>query len=368
MTMTAIVPSASAATDRVWLTTGVDTNVSAGTMIAGYVRAAPGEIVTVNWKAGVLDSNHPVQVQFYPSTPAMNWTGYERIGAYSYGYYLYGSGFVGSPPGSAWIRSGGYDVICILVSSSALGTPTVTFNVTVTRDNWTTVPDPNGLDAKLAELNSTVSALQNYTARLNDTLGVLGESMLDNFTALGDAISGIRNTLDDMNFSAGSDVALLRDQLDAPDASLAQSEVLLRALMDMNDTALRALVEANCANLTAQLQRVNVSVTNITNVTNNITERSEYNDTALWDELGRLSATPPVTIVQTNNTTVVNKTEVNPTTFVNRTETLSKGDNGVTAGAVAGVATGAIVSGAGTVMIDRRMRKRYGGVTAPEQN
>lgn len=349
MTLTAVVPSASAVSDRVWLALGTDTNVSAGTMITGFVNAVPGEVVTVNWKAGVLDSSHPLQIQFYPSIPAMNWTGYEYYSYVTTRTLYYQNPFIGSPPGAAWIRSGGFDVICIRISNAA-GAPTVTFNVTVTQDSWTYKQDLSAVDEKISALNST---------------------MQENFTAIRDAISGLRASLDSMNLSENADVVQLQDQLDALNASLVLSESALRALMDMNDTALRALIGADYANLTEQLQRVNVSVTNITNVTSNITERVEYNDSALWSEIGRLNATPPVTIVQVNNTTVVNKTEVNtteinPTTFVNRTETLSAGNNEVVAGAVAGVATGAIVSGAGVALIDRRMRKRYGGL-APLQ-
>jgi len=349
MTLTAVVPSASAVSDRVWLALGTDTNVSAGTMITGFVNAVPGEVVTVNWKAGVMGSSYQLSIWFYPSIPAMNWSQFGGE-AYNPMSFRYWSVFIGSPPGAAWIRSGGFDVIYIQVSNGVSGAPTVTFNVTVTQDNWTYKQDLGAVDEKISALNTT---------------------MQENFTAIRDAISGLRASLDSMNLSENADVVQLQDQLDALNASLVLSESALRALMDMNDTALRALIGADYANLTEQLQRVNVSVTNITNVTSNITERVEYNDSALWSEIGRLNATPPVTIVQVNNTTVVNKTEVNtteinPTTFVNRTETLSAGNNEVVAGAVAGVATGAIVSGAGVALIDRRMRKRYGGL-APLQ-
>jgi prefoldin subunit 5 len=379
MTMTAIVPSASAATDRVWLTTGVDTNVSAGTMITGYVRAAPGEVVTVNWKAGIMGSSYQLSIWFYPSVPAMNWSQFGGE-AYNPMSFRYWSVFAGSPPGAAWIRSGGFDVIYIQVSNSGSGAPTVTFNVTVTRDNWTTVLDPNGLDAKLAELNSTVSALQNYTASLNDTLGEMGNSMLDNFTSLG-------------------------DQLDVLNASLAQTEVLLRALMDMNDTALRNALDADNASLHDNLQNLSEQLAALRSEVQNISfpVAGQYNDTLLWKEISGINANYSKLLVRFEaginvtwdsnalhdyiehqlhenitalkdqvsaanaNATSMRQTlsrleaappAVNRTTYVNRTEVLSAGNNEVVAGAVAGVATGAIVSGAGVALIDRRMRKR----------
>jgi hypothetical protein len=74
-----------------------------------------------------------------------------------------------------------------------------------------------------------------------------------------------------------------------------------------------------------------------------------------------------VTVVEVNNTTIVNKTEVSPTTFVNRTETLSTGGNGVLAGAIAGVVSGSIAGGGGLVYFERRLKKRFGGmVSLPE--
>jgi hypothetical protein len=288
--------------------------------------------------------------------------------------------------------------------------PWMTFNVTKVNGTNQMAEDVSKLKADLAALNGTVAnltaafltnltAVNNYTAYLNASIGELNASMralvdglgaliaelrenlsaqAENITALLDDVWALRENLTAYGVDEATDFDLLKAQLDALDASLLETYSALRVLMEMNDTALKELavtnqtllkaaIDASYANLTEQLRRVNVSITNITNVTNNITERVEYNDTALWAEVGRLNATPPVTIVQANNTTVVNTTEVNPTTYVNKTDTLTTEGNGALTGAVTGVATGAVVSGAGLALFDRRMKKRYGGITTPEQ-
>ena len=356
-----VIPSAGGeTTERKWLVLGQEYNLT-GTedniypSIKGDVRVEPGEVVTVNWWNVTNVTVAPGQqaferVTFSTNIPSVNWSSNLTNG----NTHL----FLNNASGSAWLRAGGYDIISVDMrwwvaynySSGMYEKSTISFNITVTRDDYTFGPDTRGLEDK-------IDALQGQLDALNASIGALNSAMLDSITSLRDSISGIRVSLDSMNLSENADVVRLQDQLDSLNTSIAMTEVSLRALMDMNDTALRALIVANYADLVEQLRRVNVSVTNITNVTNNITERVEYNDSALWLEVNHLNSTPPLTIVSVNNTTVVNRTEVKPTTFVNKTQSITSDDiligfKGVAGGAISGGVAGAVV-----VLVALRGRK-----------
>jgi len=263
----------------------------------------------------------------------------------------------------------------------------------------------SSLNMTLATLNSTLSYLasaflenmsivsdaledlQNYSTYLNTSIGELNASILamidgintviddlhnnlsaqfQNITVLWENITNLWTGLSSLGAQETTDYDNLKAQLAALNTSLLEANAALRALMETNDTALRGLLDANNASLSGDLLDLTERLAALRGEVQNISfpEPEQYNDTLLWREIARLNATPPVTIVQANNTTVVNTTEVYPTTFVNRTETQSFGSNGVIAGAITGIATGLVVSGGGLVYLDRRLKRRYGGMVA----
>lgn len=262
-----------------------------------------------------------------------------------------------------------------VISSS----PSMTYNITRVNGTISQMPadiaklkqDVSALNASLSTLNTTVAnltaaflanltivndtltGLLNYTNYLNESIWNIWDFLLplmsdaymelswqsDNITWLWENITRLGGNLSDLGALEMTDYNNLNAQLAALNASLAEADASLWALVQMNDTTLKSLLEANNGSLNDSILGLSERLVALRGEVQNISfpTPEQYNDTLLWKEIGRLNATPPVTIVQANNTTVNPVTLTNTTSYVNRTyETAPNDVTGVVAASIFG--------------------------------
>ena len=346
LTCAAVLSADAATTERSWWPLNTNITVDSST-VTKYVRAGPGEIVTINWMSDNMTSaGGSVYISLKPMIPGLNWTNMTE----SNGMYSVQWDYHDGPPVCASFRSGGYDVAWLKFQPSwtaGYNWLPVTFNITVTRDDYSFGPDTKGLEDKIAALQKQLDDLDidALRASIND-LKTAQAALNADIKSLRDIISKLQTQVDEQ---AENDTAL-SNALASLNASVSES---LRALEDasaLNDAALDA-------EITLLDEKVGKLPTNSTVTNTTVVVPNDYNDTALRDEIAKLKAAPPV--VQYNNTT-----QVHPATYTTKTVTQKNEVNtalAIVAGAVSGVLT-ALITG---VIMYAWMRKRYGGVVKP---
>lgn len=420
--ITATVPEkANAATERNWITLGQDyneTEFASATYvrtIEGYIKVVPGEIININYKSGEfkplyqsvwisgIDYSYwtPGNAYIYvqPTNPPINYSA-----SYNYSEYSGSDVYINrigvfvdnttkSTPQSAWMRCSSYDVIAIKMQLFGNISSYVVFNITLTSDEWTLENNTkiyqqleslttqisrlndslnatiNSLNASvtnlslaflanlsivneaLYNLNTTIQELRNYTEELN-------LSIWENLTV---DLANIWTELINLNMSERIDIATMKTQIQTVNASLTQVIEQLQLLVGANDTAL--------LNKLTELSGL-MGIINST-LSNRISNIPSYNDSTVWDEIGRLkkelanaslNTTNLTTLVNQTmvnqtliNQTLVNRTEVNPMTYINTTK---PSNEGVVIGATVGGITG-VVSGLGSSILFHRRRSGY---------
>jgi hypothetical protein len=329
---------------------------------------------------------------------------------------------------SAWITSSTDDAIFVVVTNTAQsGTPT--FNITITPDPaWESLNSKiNNINSTVAGLNFTISTLNSTINNLNASITNLTESLLTNLSRINASLTDIQAYAAYLNGSVSNLTQSFLANLSIVNGALYDLNVTIQELRDYTEELNLSLWEnltvdlanvwtelvnlnmseqIDITNMKAQIVAVNASLTQVieqlqslfgTNDTillGKLTELSglmgimnstlndrisnipRYNDTTVWDEIGRLKkGLSEVSLNNTNlttlvnqimvnqtllnqtliNQTLVNRTEVNPTTYVNTTKTSNEG---VVIGATVGVITG-VASGLGSSMIFHRRRSGY---------
>jgi len=395
--VTTAAPKAEAATEQNFLTVGINYTVSSASQVSSHVRVSNSDMVTVNFVSPDTLNSGDVEVNLFIGSPALNYTGTQyvsirggnvRQGAnaiYIYGYSWQYQQYLKSKGTSSWITACSDDILYLWIDNSA--TVNVVFNVTVTHN----LLDIKEINDKLNTLNSTIATLNATIRALNDTINGtinnLNETLMNYIYTLQERIYYLQADIINLSVWESSDFSSLQSKITALNDTLQRYNSLLQ-LMELNYTTLQTLMSSNDSylmsiissnytslremilldyyllglevdNITKQLQNMNVSVENITNLTT-IIQGDKYNDTPVWEEISRIKAAPAVII---NNTTVVNPI-TNTTVYKNETKLQQPDGSSALIGATAGVIAGVVTGGAAVAVYDRRMRKRFGGLTA----
>lgn len=385
--LVAVVPSAGAAEEETveheWWELGKD-YVFTGNPDAfyggyKYVRVNNSDVLTVNWKSGNITTYPPYLYIYIYAIQVVNYSGLaDPLNNFNRqlptSYYSFCIGNSSSPPKCGWVRFGAPQVV--KVEWWGVGAINVTLNVTVSPGEDALASKVAELEGRVAELEGalaeagaglaslmenlsslegSVSDLRSYAVRtremlaeLNTTLSGLTVGLQDgqdglweNLEATQAALLALQEEMAMLGLCETADYQAIQGQLAALNASLMSTLGALREEMGFNDTALREGLE---------------EVQNRT-----VPEPEPYNDSALWAELAELRGN----VSTVYNTTVNNTTIQQPVTYVNRTIAGEQDGSAVVGGAAAGVVVGVLPTLTALVLYDRRMKKRYGGVSTP---